>query len=128
MFQRERPTGSVSNSITQSRRRRLSQQVDVSEGKAYTLRFEAQAIGVQRQGRQYDNCYLGVMSFDARGKRLDMVVEDLSGERTWKEFELKFVPPANSAKTDVLIFLSKSGTVNLRNLRLEEASSDRPFR
>ena len=108
--------------------RSVSQDVAVTAGDRYRLVFEARSKDVRRQGRQYDNCYLGVMSFDARGKRVDMEIEDLSAARTWREFELKFAPPANSAKTDVLIFLSKSGTLNLRNLRLEEAISDRPFR
>ena len=53
----------------------LSQDLDLQPGDVYTLSFEAQSEGIRREGRQYDNCYVGLMSFDADGKQVDVSLE-----------------------------------------------------
>ena len=108
--------------------RSVSQSIKVKPGGRYRLTFQGRSKGVRREGRQYDNCYVGVISFDGEGERVGLTVEDLSGADAWKDYTLRFVPPAAAAKTDILIFLSKSGTLQIKNLRLGEESADRPFR
>jgi hypothetical protein len=106
----------------------LSQEVSVRKGGTYTLEFQALSENVQRQGGQYDNCYVGFMSLDAGGNRADMAIEDLSRVPRWRKLRIDFNVPRNAEKTDVLIFLSKSGTLSVKNLSLKEATPRRPFR
>ncbi len=105
----------------------VSQQVPVEKGGTYTLEFQAMSKGIRQQGHQFDNCYVGVMVFDAAGKKADMIHKDLSKVSRWGKFKLDFRVPPNAAKTEVLIFLSKSGTLSVKNLRLKEATPRRPF-
>jgi len=106
----------------------VGQEPALRKGRTYTLQFEARSEDVQRQGRQHDNCFVGVMCFDANGKRVDMAIEDLSRVSDWKKHRINFRLPRNAAKAKVLIFLSKSGTLSVRHVSLKEATPDRPFR
>ena len=106
----------------------LGQEVSVRKGGTYTLELQALSEGVQKQGRQFDNCYVGVMSLDAAGKKADMTIEDLSRVPRWKKFRIDFTMPRNAVKTEVLIFLSKTGTLSVKNLSIEEATPTRSFR
>ena len=108
--------------------RSLSQDVEVRPRKTYALEFEAMVEGIRRESRQYDNCYVGVMSFDARGQRVDMAMEDLSQLRRWTKKKVTFTAPPTAKKTSVLIFLSKSGSLKIKNMQLGEAVPGRPFR
>jgi len=105
----------------------LGQEVPVRAGGTYTLEFQALSKGVQRQGHQFDNCYVGVMCFDAAGKKIDMTLKDLSRISRWTKQRLDFRVPDNAAKTKVLIFLSKTGTLSVKGLRILEATPGRPF-
>ena len=106
----------------------LSQDVPVRKGGTYSLEFQAFSKGIQKQGRQYNNCYVGVLCVDAADKKVDMVVKDLSHLSRWTKQRLDFRVPQNAAKTQVLIFLSKTGTLSVKDLRIQEATPDRPFR
>ncbi len=106
----------------------LSQDVPVRKGGTYSLEFQALSKSVQQQGNQFNNCYVGVMCFDAAGKKIDMATKDLSRVSRWTKQKLDFRVPQNAAKTQVLIFLSKSGTLSVKDLRVQEATPGRPFR
>ncbi len=106
----------------------VSQEVSVNKGGTYTLELQALSENAQRQGRQHNNCYVGVMCFDAGGNLVDRAMEDLSSVPRWRKFRIDFRVPRNAEKTEVLIFLSKSGTLSVKNLSLKEATPDRPFR
>ncbi len=106
----------------------VSQELDVKPGKTYTARFSALAKNVQRQGGQFDNCYVGVFDFDSNGKPINSKVEDLSLLNAWKEMQVQFSPAENSAKTSLMIFLSKSGSLQIKNVVVEEATTEKPFR
>ena len=106
----------------------LSQELSVRKGKTYTLEFQARSENVRQQGGQYDNCLVGLMSFDANGNRADMPVQDLSRVPRWKKHRIDFRLPPNAETTQVLIFLSKSGTLSVKNLSVKEATPNRPFR
>lgn len=106
----------------------LSQELSLRKGRTYTLEFEARSENVQRQGRQHDNCFVGLMSFDANGNRADMPIQDLSRVPRWKKHRIDFRVPPNAETTQALIFLSKSGTLSVKNLSVKEATPNRPFR
>ncbi len=108
--------------------RSLSQEVPVQVGKTYTVEFEASAVQIRRQGRQYDNCYVGVMCLDGDGKRLDIATQDLSNARAWRSQQMSFTPPPQTAQAKVLIFLSKSGQLKIRDLYVREATPSGSFR
>lgn len=106
----------------------IGQELDLEKGKTYTLAFEAQAEDVRRQGRQFNNCYVGVMIFDAAGRKVDTSLEDISRVGRWKKHRIDFRVPGNAEKTELLIFLSKSGTLMVKNVSVKEATPDRSFR
>ncbi|MEL6104570.1 MAG: carbohydrate binding domain-containing protein [Planctomycetota bacterium] len=106
----------------------VSQSLTVQPGTTYSLRFEAFASGIRREGRQYDNCYVGVLSFDGNDRRVDMAIEDLSDVDDWKEFRVNFSPPRNAKRSEVIVFLSKSGTLQVKSVSVEEATPAKPFR
>lgn len=106
----------------------VGQEVPVRKGRAYTLELEALSENVQRQGRQYDNCYVAVLVHGAAGTKPDVNMEDLSRVPRWRKFRIDFTVPPNATKTEVLIFLSKSGALSIKNLSVKEATPRRPFR
>ena len=105
----------------------VSQSLAIKPGTTYTLQFSASASNVRRQGRQYDNCYVGVLSFDANDRRVDMAIQDLSKINDWKEYRLNFSPPRNARRSEVIVFLSKSGTLRVKEVSVKEATPGRPF-
>jgi hypothetical protein len=106
----------------------LMQDVKVDAGKTYTLRYEAKSENVRREGNQYDNCYVGVMLFDDNAKRLDIKMQDLSKQASWKKGTLRFTAPPTATKASVMVFLSKSGSLQVKSLDMQEATPVRPFR
>ncbi|MEO1524156.1 MAG: hypothetical protein AAFX06_01910 [Planctomycetota bacterium] len=106
----------------------VSQSLVLKPGTTYTLQFEAAGDGIRRQGRQYDNCYVGVFSFDGNDQRVDMAIEDLSKVTAWKPFQLNFSPPPTAKRSEIILFLSKTGTLRVKSVSVREATPDRPFR
>jgi hypothetical protein len=108
--------------------RSLGQDVVLKPKQSYRLTFQATAEGVKQEGRQFNNCYIGVMHFDAGGKRLDMAIKDLSQSRGPSTQAIRFTTPATTAKSTLLLFLSKSGSLKIKDVSLEEAAPEKPFR
>jgi hypothetical protein len=106
----------------------VGQELKVRKGTTYTLEFMARSERVQRQGRQFNNCYVGLLITDANGKRVDMPIQDLSRSSGWRKHRVNFRVPPNAVKTEVLVFLSKTGTLSVKNLSVREATPERPFR
>lgn len=106
----------------------LSQSVPAKRRKTYTLQFRAKAEGVRREGNQYNNCYVGVVSFDAAGNRLEMALKDLSATKKWERHRVNFRVPANATRSDLTVFLSKTGSLTIDDIQIEEATPQRPFR
>ena len=106
----------------------LDQDVALTPNKTYSLSFQASTEGVKREGRQYDNCYVGVMHFDGDGTRLDMAIKDLSRVGPWRQQTIRFTTPAKTAKSKMLVFLSKSGSLKIKDVLLKEATPEKPFR
>ncbi|MEO1618165.1 MAG: S41 family peptidase [Planctomycetota bacterium] len=105
----------------------VAQDKSLQPGTTYELSFDAVAKNVRREGRQFDNCYVGVLHFDAAGKRLDMSVEDLSQWSQMKQGSLSFRVPAGATKSTVMVFLSKSGQLTIKSLELHTATPQQPF-
>jgi len=100
--------------------RAVSQEVPLRKGRAYRLEFEARSEDIRLEGKQFDNCYVGFLSYDADGDLLDPRGERLSNVTQWEARSVDFTVPANAVMSKVMIFLSQTGTLKVRNLTLRE--------
>ncbi|MGI9516520.1 MAG: S41 family peptidase, partial [Pirellulaceae bacterium] len=99
--------------------RSVSQDVPVTAGTSYRLSYVVKTADVRREGNQYDNCFVGVFQKDARGELLsrDFWPSNIA-EFTPASAVFRVAPGATTAQ--VLIFLSKSGTLNVKDISLVE--------
>lgn len=97
----------------------LSQKLTVPKGAALRLEFEARAEGLKQEGRQFNNCYIGLAAFDASGKRLSMQVRELFEPR-WARGQLVVRLPESATAAEVMLFLSKTGVLRVKDLRMEQ--------
>jgi hypothetical protein len=112
------PDGGVALSGDGSTRRWLvlSQQIATEPGAFLRLRWESRATGLRREGRQFDNCwvaiaFLGEKQLEVRTRRV------LSP--AWSPDTLLARAPPGTTRATVRIFLSKTGRLELRNLKLD---------
>ncbi len=99
--------------------RSVSQRVELLPGAAgLRLKFDALADGLKKEGGQFNNCYLGLATFDAGGKRLSMQVRDLF-EPASAPGQLAVKLPQSASSAEVMLFLSKTGVVQVKNISLE---------
>ncbi len=97
----------------------VSQDVPVTAGNSYRLSYVIKTTDVRREVNQYDNCFVGVFQKDRRGQ---LVSRDF-----WSSNITEFTPASavfragdNVAVAQVLVFLSKSGTLNVKDISLVE--------
>jgi len=106
----------------------VSQEIPARPGASYRLTFESRTRDVQREGRQYDNCYVGIVSVDKAGRLVGRKHDDVSADtKDWTKHRIVFAVPENAESTKVLIFLSKTGILGVRNVGLREATPIDPF-
>jgi hypothetical protein len=101
----------------------VSQEFQGQPGETYALEFESRVKDIKREGRQYNNCYVGIMSVDAAGKPIASEIDDLSGDTDWKRHRITTTVPANAVSTKVVIFLSKTGILGVRNVSVTKAQT-----
>jgi hypothetical protein len=104
----------------------VSQKVALTQGAEVRLQFEARTIGLKREARQFNNCYVGLAAFDGAGKRLSIQIRELF-ETNWAPGQLVAKLPDNAASVDVLLFLSKTGVLQVRSIRLERLEAADSF-
>lgn len=97
----------------------LGQNVSVRAGDTLQLRFTAKATDVRREGNQFDNCYVGVFLKNRRGANAGQVITPVgSSEYTKVSQSFRVINGVTSAQ--IAIFLSKSGTLNVKNVALKK--------
>lgn len=105
----------------------VSQEIPAQGGGRYLLEFETRCKGVKREGVQFDNCYVGAMSFE-RKKVIGREIVDVSADTAdWTPHRVEFAVPENADSTAITIFLSKSGTLMVKSVRVEETSGQASF-
>jgi hypothetical protein len=104
----------------------VSQRVALQPGGALRLLFEARTADLKREARQYDNCYVGLSVLDGAGKRVAFAFRNLF-ETKWAPGQVTVHVPAGATSADVTIFLSKSGSLAIRDLRLEQLDQGDSF-
>lgn len=95
----------------------VAQEVPATSGSFFRLTYEARSKDVRREGRQFDNCYVALAFHDAAGKLLARQYTPIEAPQ-WQADGLGMRAPENSATAAVSLFLSKSGLLGVRDLRL----------
>lgn len=96
----------------------VSQTVSIEGGKSYRLRFTAKTEGLKREGNQFDNCYVGLFQKHLRGQTLVQNVLPQSSDR-YCESSIVFRAHASASQAQVMIFLSKTGTLSVKDVSIE---------
>ena len=106
--------------------RLVRQTVALQPGQCYRLRFSARAVDVRREGQQYDNCYVGLFFKDAQGKSAGHQLANIS-QAEWLPYTLYVRVPQAVAATNLMIFLSKSGMLEVREFELTQLQAEDSF-
>ena len=104
----------------------VQQQVALQPGACYRLQFAARAVNVRSEGNQFDNCYVGIFANDAQGKRRMQSIVTVSREK-WLPSTLSVRIPQGVTQANVMIFLSKSGSLEVRDVRLAKLEPEQSF-
>ena len=104
----------------------VSQKVAIGKEGGLRLQFEASTADLQRERGQFDNCYVGLNVVDAGGKRATFAFRNLF-ETKWAPGQVVVNLPASAAAVEVMLVLSKSGKLQVRNLRLEQLAAGDSF-
>lgn len=108
----------------------VTQTVAITPGKTYLLNYVARASGLKLDANQFDNCYVGVFVKDAQGQTIKQIVCPIDSASTNGEIQtdqqVVFIPQT-AVNADVIVFLSKTGTLNVTRLEWREASPDESF-
>ncbi len=97
----------------------VRQSVAVIPGETLRLTFRAKATGLKREGRQYNNCHVGLWAKDVNEKNVGHFIQNVAGEE-YLDYSVIARMPANATTVDVSIFLSKTGTLNVATVKLEK--------
>ncbi|MHC4224691.1 MAG: S41 family peptidase [Planctomycetota bacterium] len=98
------------------------QSVPVEPGQRVLFRVAARCRDLRREGNQYANANALILFFDQGGRRLGLLTSPvLSGNREWVDLHVHALAPDGSARLDVGVFSSMSGTAWFDDARLEIA-------
>jgi hypothetical protein len=99
--------------------RMVLQSVPVEPGQRILFRVAARCRNLRREGNQYANANALVLFFAQDGKRLGLLTSSvLHGERDWVDLHVHALAPDGSARMDVGVFSSMSGTAWFDDARL----------
>ncbi len=104
----------------------VQQQLELKPRKTYRLTFDGRATGLKVEGKQYNNCYVGLFYMNRGAKRIGKKLETVS-RSTWSRHSSMFTPPAGTATTILVVMLSKTGQLNVNNIEIEEVSEGQDF-
>jgi len=96
----------------------VSQSFALQPGRFYRVSYQARARDLKREGRQYDNCYIGILAKNTAGENVAMQFQ-MAFEPDWTEGSLSYRADPSAATAELLIFLSKTGSLNVRKLSVE---------
>lgn len=104
----------------------VSQSVKVSPGETLRLTFRAKVAGLKREGRQFDNCHIGLWPKDANGRGIGNHIQSVYATDYQDHSVVARMPP-NAATADLSIFLSKTGTLSVEEVTLQKYSAKQSF-
>lgn len=106
--------------------RSVSQEFSARPNAYYRIQFEARAKDLVREANQFDNCYVGLMINDSGGQKLGLLYRNVF-EADWAKGLIVARMPPETATATVLIFLSKTGLLGVKNVRVEQLQPDDSF-
>ena len=101
----------------------LTQRVAVKRKAVYRLHVTAGTERLKFGAGQRPNCYVGLFFYDASGRRLRMDVRTIRSPEVRSE-SLVAAAPSNASSADLVLFLSMSGALVVRGVRLEVLRPD----
>lgn len=104
----------------------LARPFAVTAGATYRVSFEARATGVRRDPGQFQSCYVGAAVLDAGGKTLELEVADIL-QADWTAGTVAVRAPAGATRGEIRVFISKTGRLEARAVRVEEDRPERSF-
>jgi C-terminal processing protease CtpA/Prc len=99
----------------------VGQMVPLEKNKTYMFAATARAENVRREGRQFDNCYVGIFLQRSDGRRMGQKIANISTGK-YHQHVLSFKTWGDVSLGQVAIFLSKSGQLNVKDVILKEVT------
>jgi hypothetical protein len=99
----------------------VGQTIDVMPGQSLLLSYEGKAVGVKREGRQFDSCYVALFPKTTDGSKSPPLVWPVDSKE-YKSETCYLQVAKNVSQYQLLIFLSKTGKLNIKNIKLEEGN------
>lgn len=104
----------------------VSQTFPVKGGTAYRVRFSAKVAGLQLQGNQFSNCYVGVLHEHEKGQVLLREIKHQNSP-DYLENSIVFRTHNFAARATLIIFLSNTGTLNVKAVSVEKLNPKDSF-
>lgn len=104
----------------------VSQSIDLKPGDSWMISFEARSQNLKREPRQFDNCYVGVFLQNAAGKNIRMQVTPVLNN-DYAEYTQWVAGKQGVSKALVVIFLSKTGALNVRKVVAKKVTAEQSF-
>ena len=104
----------------------VSQKVMVTPGQMYRLSFTARAKNLKLEGRQFDNCHIGLWFKNEAGKTIGNSIEWVNSDE-FENYETTEIVPQQAKSMDVTIFLSKTGALHVKDVAVENLSERNSF-
>lgn len=105
--------------------RMAAQTVRAEVGGVYRLRFEARAEGLRRERGQFGSAYVGLVARDGGKLAMPTLRAEMTFRAAWTPCEV--LARATTAELDVVGFLSMTGRLEVRAVRLERIEAAGAF-
>jgi len=92
-------------------------------GEHFEISYRARGVELRREGRQYDNCWVGAIFEDAAGTRIGFPMIDVRSA-TWNEGRLYVRAPARTSRAEVAFFCSLSGRLEVQKVGLRRVAPE----
>ena len=104
----------------------VGQQFDAQPGDFLRLSYSARAFDVKMEQGQFNNCYIGLKFENGAGKNLGITFYPVVAEKFTSHIRIASVPDG-TVKTTAMIFLSKTGTLQLKHISAKTVKADDSF-
>ncbi len=104
----------------------VMQEVTLQPGAYYQLRFTAKSTGIRLDENQFDNCYGGIFLKNGQDKNVSQVLSTVGWEDYLTE-SLVFAVPEGITRGQLFFFLSKTGTLNVKEVVLKKLDKTDSF-
>ena len=104
----------------------VAQEIDSKPGDFIRVTYDARAVGVKKERGQFDNCYIGLKSVNRAGGNLGITFFPVTEEQFARQIRIVRVPKG-AAKSAVMIFLSKTGALQVRKLSATKVAASSSF-